>query len=58
MANNTLKYWRIDPVNRAQARDAWNKPVVWPIGLITALLVVTVIPAWKTYRRRERSTAL
>ena len=58
MANNTLKYWRIDPVIRAQERDAWNKPVIWPIGLMAAVLVVTVVPAWKIYRRRERSTAL
>ena len=58
MANNTLKYWRIDPVIRAQSRDAWNEPVIWPIGLMVTLLIVTVVPAWKIYRRRERSTAL
>ncbi len=58
MANNILKYWRIDPVIRAQARDTWNKPVVWPLGLIAILVVVSVIPAWTSYRRRERSTAL
>jgi len=58
MANNTLKYWRIDPVIRTQARDAWNEPVIWPIGLMAVVLVVSVVPAWRTYRRRERSTAL
>ena len=58
MANNTLKYWRIDPGSRTQARDAWNEPVIWPMGLLAALLIVSIVPAWNIYRRRERSTAL
>ena len=30
MANNTLKYKRIDPQLRAQGRRQWNRPVLWP----------------------------
>ncbi len=45
MANNTLKYKRIDPELRDRLRREWNPPIIWPL---LALLV---------YRRRERSAA-
>ena len=57
MANNTLKYRRIDPVLRAAKREAWNTPVLWPIGLGAAVLVAAVAPAWIGWRRREKSVA-
>ncbi len=38
VGNNTLKYQRIDPAERAAARKAWNSPVLWPLGV--ALLVL------------------
>ena len=57
MANNTLKYRRIDPALRARKREAWNKPVVWPIGAGIALVVLAVAPAWLGWRRHERARA-
>jgi ABC-type transport system substrate-binding protein len=57
MANNTLKYKRVDTALREQQRQAWNPPVVWPIVIIGLLLVLTVIPAVVLYRRHERSAA-
>ncbi len=54
MANNTLKYRRIDAALRQQQRDAWNQPVVWPLGLIFLALVTAVVPAVVGYRRHER----
>jgi ABC-type transport system substrate-binding protein len=56
MANNTLKYLRLDPALRARDREAWNQPLVWPIGLALGALIVSVIPAVPAYRRRERGT--
>ena len=58
VGNNTLKYQRIDAVDRENARQAWNQPVVWPLLLGGALLAGIVIPAWLAYRRRERGGAL
>jgi ABC-type transport system substrate-binding protein len=58
MANNELKYQRIDPVLRAQKRAEWNRPVVWPLWLGAAALVLAMLPAWVSYRRRQRATAL
>lgn len=57
MANNTLKYIRIDPARRARLRREWNQPVLWPLGLLGAVLVALVLPAALAYRRRERMAA-
>ena len=53
MANNSLKYRRLDPILREQQRAAWNKPVLWPLLLALLLLGAVLIPAIITYRRRE-----
>ncbi len=58
MANNTLKYKRIDPALREQKRREWNKPIVWPLGLIGLLVVLMVIPAVIGYRRHENRRML
>jgi peptide/nickel transport system substrate-binding protein len=57
MARNSIKYLRIDPQKRAEMRAAWNRPILWPLGLILAVLVVFSIPALVSYRRRERMAA-
>ena len=57
MANNTLKYRRIDPVLRAARREAWNRPVLWPIALGVGAMIVVIAPAVIAWRRRERKTA-
>ncbi len=53
MANNSLKYKRIDPLLRARLRIAWNPPILWPLGLIGLLLVLGTLPAAVTYWRKE-----
>lgn len=57
MANNALKYQRIDPVLRERMRSAWNQPLIWPVVLIVTLLVLSLVPAVLAFRRRERRTA-
>jgi len=57
IANNGLKYQRIDPVLREKMRREWNQPVLWPVALGAGLLVLSLVPAVTTYRRRERQTA-
>lgn len=56
MANNRLKYQRIDPVSRAVKRQQWNEPVFWPLALVFIIFVVMLVPAIKAYRRRTRET--
>lgn len=58
MANNTLKYKRVDGAARAAAQKAWNQPVLWPIGMLLVLLVASLIPAVRGFRARERGRAL
>lgn len=56
MARNTLKYKTIDPQTRLSARRAWNEPIVWPVILVLVVLFVSAIPAYRTYRARQRAS--
>ncbi|HEY8094753.1 MAG TPA: ABC transporter substrate-binding protein, partial [Methylobacter sp.] len=58
MANNQLKYTRIDAAARTEKRQQWNKPVFWPLAVGGAVFVLMLIPAFNTYRRRVRETKL
>ena len=56
MANNGLKYQRIDAQLREQKRREWNQPVVWPIVVLLLVLALSIVPAVASYRRRERAS--
>jgi ABC-type transport system substrate-binding protein len=53
MANNTLKYRRIDPKLRAKKREAWNKPITWPLWSMLIIFVVIILPGIISYQRKE-----
>jgi len=57
MANNTLKYRRIDPALRASRRAEWNRPMLWPIVLLVGALAAVIAPAVIAWRRHEKSQA-
>jgi ABC-type transport system substrate-binding protein len=57
MARNNLKYLRLDVGQRAAQRLAWNRPIIWPLGIGVAVLVASAVPAFLGYRRRERMAA-
>ena len=57
MAGNTFQYLRLDVERREALRAAWNRPVVWPLGLLALVLAATAVPAIRSYRRRERMAA-
>ncbi|MFV0663232.1 ABC transporter substrate-binding protein [Denitromonas sp.] len=56
IVRNTLKYQRIDADLRSAQRAAWNRPVLWPLGLIGGLLVLMIWPMVRRYRAHERQT--
>ena len=52
MANNGLKYLRIDAAARERSRSQWNQPLLWPIGVTLILLTLVLVPAVIAYRRK------
>jgi ABC-type transport system substrate-binding protein len=56
IVRNTLKYQRVDALERSVRRAEWNQPVVWPLALLGLLLVLILAPAVLRYRAHERQT--
>ena len=53
MANNTLKYKRIKPEIRKEKRVIWNKPIWWPVAFVFITMIIILLPAFISYRRKE-----
>lgn len=58
MANNTLKYRRLDTELRQELQHQWNRPLVWPLLLLLLLLIVMVMPAAIVYRHKKHKKHL
>ncbi|MEE8423061.1 MAG: ABC transporter substrate-binding protein [Thermodesulfobacteriota bacterium] len=54
MANNSMKYIKIDPIKREEKRREWNNPNLWPVAITIALLVIGSLPAVISVRRRNK----
>ena len=54
LGRGNFKYLRIDAGQRAESRQAWNQPIVWPLWVCLGLLILGTIPAAITIWRRER----
>lgn len=55
LANNTLKYKRIDPEERVQQQSIWNQPVIWPLLIVFIAVVGSIYPLVRAYRSRQRA---
>ncbi len=55
MVSSPIKYWRLDPRQRARSEQRWNRPVLWPLWLIGAGLVLLMLPALWLYWRSEHA---
>ena len=53
MANNTLKYKRIDAALRVEKQKKWNQPVVTPLIIMALFLLVMVFSLRRIYRNRQ-----
>ncbi|MFA6971492.1 MAG: ABC transporter substrate-binding protein [Gallionella sp.] len=53
MASNKLKYWRVDAGQRDKLRAAWNQPVLWPLWLGLAALLLSGVWLWRVLKKRE-----
>ncbi len=57
MARNTLKYKTVDTALRARLQREWNLPQLWPVLVVVGVLLLSAIPAWRSYRARQRAQA-
>ena len=57
LVNDRLMFMKVDPALRAAKIAQWNNPVWWPIVVIVMVLIAAVIPAFRTWKRRERENA-
>ncbi len=55
MANNTLKYKRIDAKLRAEKQEEWNQPVVMPLILFVLFTLLMSYPLYRAYQNRQRA---
>jgi len=53
----TLKYTRVDEVQRTKMQRLWNQPITWPLYAGTLFLICLLLPGVIAYRRRQNATA-
>lgn len=44
IANNTLKYTKIDGKLRAHQREVWNRPLIWPLNIVLFTVLLILAP--------------
>jgi hypothetical protein len=54
MANNTLKYKKIDGEMRLKRIEEWNTPTLLPLGVFLLLLILLGYALYRAYLNRER----
>ena len=58
MANNTIKYLRIDPMSRKEKRVVWNKPYYRPLGIFAGIICIASLPAFLAVRKRRKTSVV
>ncbi len=58
MANNKLKYLRIDAAQREQARQQWNQAIWWPVALLVVIIALMIFPAIRSFQHKAKKTIL
>ncbi|MBA2656058.1 MAG: ABC transporter substrate-binding protein [Tatlockia sp.] len=54
---DSLKYIAVDVPLRNKLRAEWNKPILWPIALLLIFIVMSLLPLFFAYRKKERMPA-
>jgi peptide/nickel transport system substrate-binding protein len=54
IAQNNLKYVRIEPKQRNEKIKQWNQPVIWPLVVGGVLVAAVFVPVFNAYRRRQK----
>jgi ABC-type transport system substrate-binding protein len=53
IANNTLKYRRVNGAKRVQMQQQWNQPVLWPLILFILFILLMIYPLYRAYQARQ-----
>ncbi len=56
MANNRLKYTRIDVKERELKREQWNQAVFWPLIVAFIFFLIVLFPAVRAFKHRAKET--
>lgn len=54
---NYLKYTAVDVDARSRLRSVWNQPVIWPLLLMMVFIILSLLPLFFAYARKEKSKA-
>jgi hypothetical protein len=54
MANNSLKYRSVEVKHREKSQRQWNKPLLWPVIAIFAVMLAFLIPAFLMYQKKKK----
>ncbi len=58
IGGGTLKYKRIDAALREEKREAWNRPILWPVVAFFTILLLASLPAvYSAWARQRRGYA-
>jgi len=55
MANNTLKYKRIDAALRVKKQQEWNQPVIVPLVLSVLFVILMGFFLYRIYQNRQKA---
>ena len=55
MANNTLKYKRVDAQLRASKQKEWNQPAILPLIAFCVFLLVMGFALHRVYQNRQKA---
>jgi hypothetical protein len=58
MSFSTFKYQDVDAGLRTVRRAEWNRPVLWPLGVLAVIALAVVLPAVVAVLRRRRTTGV
>ena len=59
MANNMMKYRRVDPVQRFTLQQAWNQPIIWPVWVFLVVLFLFIVPSvWRYIKKNQQNIVL
>jgi hypothetical protein len=55
MANNSLKYRKIDPKERFKRIEEWNRPLLMPIFISIIFLTLISYLLYRAYQNRQKA---